>query len=507
MPEITTDPDVHVSMNPTPVRADTFQRQAPVEGMRFPQPELVSPVPDWGRTLTAQRRFVSQSSLKRLLLGGDILIVAVAVLLASVALPGAVDSFAVRLAWSQFVTLTGLYLIEGYSLAIYRDRFSLVLRLALGLGIAATGHALALALDSYGFFPRRYLFLLTVQLVPGILIWRIVGAHWLRALLPRLRVAVVGMGAAGRELVQRLTDDERFDLVHIADDDAKKQGQRFAGQLEILSSMDLMDRMEESPVDAVIVAVGRHPEDSLLRRLVALRFVGVEVHNLASFYEVFSRRIPIQHLTQDWVAFSSRFRTAMGLEARIKRVLDVNLSLLALVLLSPLLLILALLVAVTSGRPVIFSQRRVGFHRKEFVVLKFRTMRRDAESDGRPRWASADDDRVTPFGRFLRKTHLDELPQLFNILRGDMSFVGPRPERPEFVQHLRQGIPFYDLRHMVRPGLTGWAQVKYPYGASELDARHKLEYDLYYIRHQSLGLDMRILLKTVAVSLTGKGSR
>lgn len=179
------------------------------------------------------------------------------------------------------------------------------------------------------------------------------------------------------------------------------------------------------------------------------------------------------------------------------------------VLTSPLMLATALAIWIESGfkGPILFRQKRVGENGKNFEVLKFRSMRTDAEADGKARWATENDDRVTRVGRFIRKVRIDELPQCWNVIKGEMSFVGPRPERPEFVEKLKEAIPYYDVRHVVKPGLTGWAQLCYPYGANEKDAAEKLKFDLYYVKHQSLRFDMIILLSTVEVVLFGKGAR
>jgi exopolysaccharide biosynthesis polyprenyl glycosylphosphotransferase len=188
-----------------------------------------------------------------------------------------------------------------------------------------------------------------------------------------------------------------------------------------------------------------------------------------------------------------------------KRMLDIVLSAVALLAFAPVILAVAVAVRIDSPGPVIYRQVRVGRNAKRFQVLKFRSMRVDAESDGKARWAAKDDQRITRFGRFIRKARLDELPQLLNVLSGDMSLVGPRPERPEFVDQLRKVIPAYELRHLVRPGLTGWAQINYPYGASVEDARHKLGFDLYYVRECGVGLDLFIIARTLHVMLSREG--
>jgi len=190
-----------------------------------------------------------------------------------------------------------------------------------------------------------------------------------------------------------------------------------------------------------------------------------------------------------------------------KRLLDVSIALLMLCVGLPIMAVVALAIWLESGLPVIYVQERVGLHGKPFRLYKFRSMRQNAEGDGQPVWATKADQRVTRLGRFLRQTRLDELPQLFNVLLGDMSLVGPRPERPAFVSALEQEIPFYALRHQVKPGITGWAQICFPYGTSSEDARQKLQYDLYYLKNYSLFLDLNILCLTLQVVLWGKGAR
>jgi exopolysaccharide biosynthesis polyprenyl glycosylphosphotransferase len=191
----------------------------------------------------------------------------------------------------------------------------------------------------------------------------------------------------------------------------------------------------------------------------------------------------------------------------VKRVFDVLVSFAILTVTLPVLLLAILAILIESGSPVFYRQERVGQGGRSFFIHKLRSMRTDAERDGKPRWAGANDDRVTRVGRILRKTRIDELPQLWNVLRGDMSFVGPRPERPFFVEQLIEDIPYYDVRHSLKPGITGWSQVRYPYGASVEDALAKLQYDLYYVKNHSLFLDLLILVETVQVVLLGKGAR
>jgi sugar transferase (PEP-CTERM system associated) len=232
---------------------------------------------------------------------------------------------------------------------------------------------------------------------------------------------------------------------------------------------------------------------------------GIKVLDLSSFFERVRGQVRIDSLRASWLIYGEGFRQGWG-RTLVKRIFDLVASSILLVLAAPVMVLAAILIAVEDGAPIFYRQERVGLGGRLFKVTKFRSMRRDAERDGKPRWASANDDRVTRIGRFIRKVRIDELPQLFNVLKGDMSLVGPRPERPFFVDQLTRDIPFYAVRHCVKPGVTGWAQVRYQYGSSVDDAINKLQYDLYYVKNHTLFLDTVVLFETVRVVLTGDGA-
>jgi exopolysaccharide biosynthesis polyprenyl glycosylphosphotransferase len=236
-----------------------------------------------------------------------------------------------------------------------------------------------------------------------------------------------------------------------------------------------------------------------------LRFSGVRVYGIADFYEQMWFKVPVMHTRRGWLVFAHGFdllHNPLGL--RIKRLSDVVLALALLLATLPVMALVAILIKLESRGPAIFRQPRTGLGGREFEILKFRSMTHDAERDG-PQWAQAADPRVTRIGRVIRELRIDELPQLVNVLKGEMSFIGPRPERPVFNETLEKEIPLYNLRLLVRPGITGLAQVMYPYGASVEDAREKLQYDLYYIKNYSVLLDIGIVFKTLRVVLLGKG--
>jgi sugar transferase (PEP-CTERM system associated) len=265
---------------------------------------------------------------------------------------------------------------------------------------------------------------------------------------------------------------------------------------------------KELRIDEIVVAMDDRRRDFPVRELLDCRLAGVEVIDLVSFLERETGRVHLDVLNPSWIIFSEGFRRD-GLRQATKRAFDIVASFALVLVTWPFMLLTALAILLEDGprAPVLYRQRRVGLDGRNFDVLKFRSMRTDAEGDGKARWATGSDDRVTRVGRFIRKVRIDELPQIFNVLRGDMSFVGPRPERPQFVAELSDSIPYYEERHCAKPGITGWAQICYPYGSSEKDSLEKLQYDLYYLKNHSLLFDMMILLQTVEVVLLGKGAR
>ena len=259
-------------------------------------------------------------------------------------------------------------------------------------------------------------------------------------------------------------------------------------------------------IDEVVVAVKERRGGVLpLRELLDCKLAGVKVLDLSSYFERSLGQLRIDSLHASWLIFGEGFRQG-HLRTFVKRAFDIVSALTLLTLAAPVMLFTTLAIVLETGFPVLYRQERVGQGGRVFKVIKFRSMRIDAEGDGKPRWASANDDRVTRFGRIIRKLRIDELPQLFNVLKGDMSMVGPRPERPYFVDQLSRQIRFYAARHSVKPGVTGWAQVRYQYGATVDDAVQKLQYDLYYVKNHTLFLDVVVLFETVGVVLSGEGA-
>jgi exopolysaccharide biosynthesis polyprenyl glycosylphosphotransferase len=279
---------------------------------------------------------------------------------------------------------------------------------------------------------------------------------------------------------------------------------READNLRIADYSDL-SRVAQQGVSRVVIADPDFQQSGeTAQALIDLKFRGVKIETAVGSFERASRKIWLEGLSPEQLIFADGY-CASKLYLAVKRAADIVLSAFLLVLTAPLMAVIAVAIKMDSRGPAIFSQERVGLLGRSFTVHKFRSMRQDAEKQTGPTWAKENDDRITRIGAFLRKCRLDELPQMWNVLRGEMSFVGPRPERPYFVDLLKTKIPYFDLRHYVKPGVTGWAQVMYPYGASVEDAYRKLEYDLYYAKHISLRLDLLVLLKTIGVVLKGEG--
>ncbi len=319
----------------------------------------------------------------------------------------------------------------------------------------------------------------------------------------RRRLLIVGTGAAARRLLDHLgragvPHVEVVGVVALAGGESSREGSG-VGLPVVGSAADLRALARTRAVSEIVLALDGRAPAALVQALVGCQEDGVEVAGMASVFEELFERVPLDLVDADWVMTTFVESVRMQRASHVaKRLVDLVGALVGAVGLALVFPLFAAAIWLDSGRPILFRQLRVGQGGRPFRLLKFRTMVTGAEAEGEARWATENDPRVTRVGRLLRRTRLDELPQVINVLRGDMSLVGPRPERPEFVARLEREIPFYRMRHMVRPGLTGWAQVTHPYGDSVADARAKLEHDLYYIKHRSLLFDARIVGRTLA---------
>ena len=331
--------------------------------------------------------------------------------------------------------------------------------------------------------------------------WRL-GFTWL-VQLPILveRVYVLGTGERAQRLVQGLRQNPEIG-VEIASWTGKMEG---AVTRESVAA-HLMEVVHKQKVHRVIVAMPDRRGTIPMQELLELRMQGVKIEEATTWLEKISGKIEVENLYPSWLVFGEGFRRSTAFIV-VRRVVSIVISLIGLILALPLLPLIMLAIRLDSKGPVFYTQTRVGKAGRVFQVVKFRTMRQDAEAASGPKWAGDNDPRVTRVGKFLRSSRLDEIPQLWCVLKGDMAFVGPRPERPEFIEWLSKEIPYYGVRHMVRPGLTGWAQVKYKYGSTVEDSREKLQYDLFYIKNASIGLDLLIMFLTVKTVLLRRGAQ
>jgi sugar transferase (PEP-CTERM system associated) len=407
------------------------------------------------------------------------------------------------------VAQTCLYYADLYDLRLLADRRELFIRSLQALGAAA--FALATV---YFWLPDliigRGVFLISAVLVVAAAFgWRL-AFEWLsRRMGPRERLLLVGTNAAAVTLARELFDRRHelgVEIVGFVDPDPAKVGEPLINPGVIGTVEDIPSIVRARAVDRVVVSLadarGKLPMDKLLE----MKLDGVTFDHLPSVYEEYTGKIAVENLRPSWLIFSAGFRKSRALAAA-KRALDVVASSVGLIVALPIMGLVAVAVKLTSPGPALYHQHRVGRYGRLLTVHKFRSMREDAEAESGPVWAAkGGDPRTTAVGRFLRRTRLDELPQLWNVLKGDMSFVGPRPERPEFVAELKKQIPYYNERLVVRPGITGWAQVRYTYGASVEDALQKLQYDLYYIKNLSIPFDLVIIFETLKTVVLRKGA-
>lgn len=341
-----------------------------------------------------------------------------------------------------------------------------------------------------------------------ILGWRSVFPRFLNLELPPKRVLIIGSGELARKIGRKIYDEKEygFNLVGFIDDDPDKLGKSVVNPGVIGGYGDIGRLAEAEGVDRIIVALPDRRAKLPMSVLLGCKLRGINIEEGATFNERMTGQIPVDHLKPSWMVFSDGF-SSIRLKKLIKRVFDLVFASVLLVPAVPVMLLTGLLVKLDSRGPAIYRQVRVGENGREFNIYKFRSLRDNAESETGPVWNEDAAKRATRVGRVLRKIRLDELPQLVNILKGDMSFVGPRPERPYFVSKLKEEIPYYEMRMIAKPGLTGWAQIKYPYGSSVEDSLEKLQYDIYYIKNMSPLLDILIMLSTIKVILTGRGAK
>jgi sugar transferase (PEP-CTERM system associated) len=409
---------------------------------------------------------------------------------------------------AAFFCLAAFYLFDLYDFLVMHDRRELVLRLVQALGLAW----IVLAISFYT-FPAlnlgRGISLIALPLALTLMVtWR-VSIHWVLG-HPGFgeRILIVGSGNLAVELAREVLNrpDAGYRIVGFVGTDADLLGKSLINPRVIGMTEQLDEIVKRDGIDRIVVAMGERRGQFPTNKLLQLSLAGqVNIEEGASFYERLTGRVSLNMIRPSWLIFTGRGRQAKLAEVS-RAFVHWMVAFLGAILSLPIVLVTAIFIKLESRGPVFYKQERVGKNGRIFTLMKFRSMRVDAEQDG-PVWASKGDARTTRVGRVIRKVRIDEIPQFWNILKGEMSFVGPRPERPHFVAQLAEEIPFYQQRHLIAPGLTGWAQIKYPYGSSIEDARQKLQYDLFYIKNHSLFLDAIVLFETVKIILFGRGAQ
>jgi sugar transferase (PEP-CTERM system associated) len=400
-----------------------------------------------------------------------------------------------------------LYIFDLYNIERSFRSWETAYRSAFAMGLGGLLTMVTFYLLPYGPYGRG---IMAIQLV---LAWAFLnGWRWAYGLLfqatvPKTPALILGAGTCGKTIYELLKGPlSSYEIKGFLDDDPGKLG-RTSSPAVIGTCNQLTKLAAQVGASTAILAIPKNRSSRLIRDILEARLQGINIRDMADVYEELTGRIPVRNIGDQWLLFAEGFYLLRNeYVQKLKRLLDFVAAGLILFLTLPIIGLTALAIRIDSPGPVLYKQRRVGKGQQEFLMYKFRSMYHDAERDG-AQWAMEQDPRVTRIGRIIRLTHVDEIPQIWNILKGDMSLVGPRPERPEFVEMLEKEIPYYFVRHSVKPGMTGWAQINYRYGASVEDSKNKLECDLYYIKNMSLFLDFKILLRTIGVVLLGDGAR
>ncbi len=400
-----------------------------------------------------------------------------------------------------------LHLSDVYGFRRSRSSKEYAIRLCRALTMASGGLCV-LFFMAPGLMVGRGVFAISLVLSSVFLVlWHtLLRVYWDKR-TPHTNLLVLGTGNLAREVVKEILCHPELGIkaIGFVDDNPRLVGTSIVNPSVIGVYQDLPQLVAKHKVGRIIVGLQDRRGKLPIKELLDFKTQGIAVEDVTSFYERVAGKIPIENLRPSWMVFNSGFSVSRSMLAK-KRIFSLAASTMLLLLFSPIILLLMVLIKLDSKGPIFYKQERVGRDGKSFRLVKFRSMRENAEAETGPVWSAEHDDRVTRLGRIMRRLRLDELPQLFNVFRGDMSLVGPRPERPHFVQRLSEQIPFYPLRHVIRPGITGWAQINYGYASSLDNTVEKLQYDLFYIKNMSWVLDSLILLETVKTVLVEKGS-
>ncbi|NMF96795.1 TIGR03013 family PEP-CTERM/XrtA system glycosyltransferase [Aromatoleum toluolicum] len=459
--------------------------------------------------LKVLKQYVPSHALQQIIFDASILFLAV---LLATALPSRGSAVDWRVVVPSALLFAVLMIVLNGALGLYRAGASdgaarsTASRILVSVVVSVIVAFGVFAILPWGYFQSEAVQISIVLLLGALLVMRGLANRRGAASTFDPRVLIIGTGAEAEAVAKSLgARGVGVDLVGFY----RSVGEDFptVDPGRILSEGgDLLDTVRRLHVSEVIVAVRERRGGVLpIRELLDCKLRGVKVLDLSSFFERTHGQVPIASLKASWLIYGDGFRQGAA-RRTVKRCFDLVAASMLLILALPVMFVTACLILLEDGGAVLYRQERVGRGGRVFKVIKFRSMRQDAEGDGTPRWAQSGDDRVTRVGRVIRRLRIDELPQLLNVLSGEMSLVGPRPERPYFVDQLTREIPFYSVRHSVKPGVTGWAQVRYQYGASVDDAMQKLQYDLYYVKNHNLALDILVLFETVRVVLTGEGA-
>ncbi len=407
------------------------------------------------------------------------------------------DDYALQKIVFISITLMSLFVVGAYSRAFLTD-------MKMGLVAIIVGHFIALAVLSIAFYVYQDVRIWIRALVPGLSL-SLVGVFVVHLVFDRIigtrifkrNLLIIGSGSLARNVAEVAERSPYLTCIgFLSLGDAKVT----VPDAQVLrDTRTLVEIARHHKVDEIVVAVEERRQKLQTEQLLECRLNGIQISEPSGFFERQEGRVEVDGLYPSWMIFGPGFNSVTTEQRIAKRLFDFLTSSLLLVFFAPLMILIALAIGASGGGPILYRQDRVGLNGRLFTIWKYRSMRLEAESDGVARWSSSNDARVTVLGSLLRRFRMDELPQLWNVLKGEMSFIGPRPERPEFVRQLETQIPYYDYRHIVKPGISGWAQINLPYGASFKDAKEKLNYDLYYVKNYSLALDFLVLLQTARV--------
>ena len=448
---------------------------------------------------------------KVLMLFGDVAILVMSMILAfSVRTGYAVNILSHLTGASTFTILICLltfYILDLYNLTYNFLTLSYGIKVLVAVLTGSVLTAMVFYLLPHWQLSRDIFLIQTASIAVLIYLWRAFIGYFILTIKGTTSIVIIGSDRSGEIICDEIEDNLEYRVIGFLDNNPELEG-TCVKQYPVLGDCSYLTGMaERKEIDVAVVSSDYERFDALLKSVLVIKMKGISVYDIPTFYEKITGKVPVEYLKDSWFVYTPLSGVGSNIYTqKLERFLDIVISGFGLILAFPIGLITAISIKFDSRGPALYTQRRVGKNGKCFNLIKFRSMKSNAEIDGIT-WASENDHRITRIGKTIRKLRIDEIPQMWNVLKGDISFIGPRPERPEFVKLLKEDIPYYLLRHSVKPGITGWAQVNYKYGSSKDDALEKLKYDFYYIKNKSLLLDFHIILRTIKVVLFGKGAR